>query len=194
MKKRCKIILLMSLIGIIAGCKQPVDEANSNTDEQVAKNVATQQTSNELMERQQEVVEVMLVNREGTTIGTATLMEQGKGILVTLSASGLPAGEHSIAVHQSGQIDRPDFAAIGPLLPAGKNEVAGRTSKIQVKEDGTVKTEWLLKEVTLEADSDHTLAVTEGTSLVIHEQTPDEVTTDPDSYLAVGVIYAADQQ
>ena len=53
-------------------------------------------------------------NAEGQSVGTATLSENPKGVKIKLDIKGLPAGQHSIHIHQNAKCDAPDFKTAGP--------------------------------------------------------------------------------
>src|SRR5882672_7683826 len=53
-------------------------------------------------------------NAEGQSVGTATLSEEAHGVKIKLDIKGLPAGEHSIHIHQVAKCEAPDFKSAGP--------------------------------------------------------------------------------
>ena len=56
---------------------------------------------------------VTFLNRDGRQVGTGTLTQTDKGVLITASLSGLPAGEHAFHVHETGKCDAPSFESAG---------------------------------------------------------------------------------
>jgi superoxide dismutase, Cu-Zn family len=56
---------------------------------------------------------VTFLNRDGRQVGTGTLTQTDRGVLITASLSGLPAGEHAFHVHQTGKCDAPSFESAG---------------------------------------------------------------------------------
>src|SRR5215475_15343168 len=53
-------------------------------------------------------------NSEGQSVGTATLSEAPHGVKIKLDMKGLPAGDHSIHIHQVAKCEAPDFKSAGP--------------------------------------------------------------------------------
>jgi Cu-Zn family superoxide dismutase len=59
-------------------------------------------------------------NAEGQSVGTATLSEAPHGVKIKLDIKGVPAGEHSIHIHQVPKCETPDFKSAGPHFnPSG---------------------------------------------------------------------------
>jgi Cu-Zn family superoxide dismutase len=56
---------------------------------------------------------VTFLNRDGRQVGTGTLTQTDKGVLITAALSGLPAGEHAFHVHETGKCDAPSFESAG---------------------------------------------------------------------------------
>ena len=53
------------------------------------------------------------VDAKGSKVGTATLTQTSKGVRISLSVTGLPAGVHGIHIHTVGMCQGPNFASAG---------------------------------------------------------------------------------
>lgn len=131
-----------------------------------------------------------LVNTNGATIGTARFSQSGEGPMsMTVTASGLPAGQHGIHFHEFGVADpnaSPAFGTAGEHYnpsarqhgldnPNGTHggDLANLTADAQGNANYTATTD----RVTLSAGS-RTLLDANGSSLIIHANTDDQK-TDP---------------
>ena len=54
-----------------------------------------------------------LVNSSGRVIGGVTITDTDAGVVVSVDASSIPAGEHAVHIHQTGSCDGPDFSSAG---------------------------------------------------------------------------------
>ena len=120
-------------------------------------------------------VSVDIKNAQGQSVGTAVLSTAPKGVKIKIDIKGLPAGEHSIHIHQVAKCEAPDFKSAGPHFdPAGGGHVheglpAGDIPDFSliVAADGTAHATTLAPNVTLGAD-DHSVFSNGGTAIVIH--------------------------
>lgn len=143
-----------------------------------------------------------LKDKDGTKVATALFTEAtpGAGVRVAITATKLPVGQHGWHLHTAGKCDAPDFASAGAhfnpdshqhgsLNPQGPH--AGDLGNLSVAADGTGKTEFVAKAVTLEAGHANSLFKTDGTAIVVHAN-PDDEKTDPSgnsgARIACGVI------
>lgn len=157
-------------------------------------------------------VEVPLRDVGGRDVGVATLSDTPQGLTLTVSASGLPAGEHGIHFHEAGICDpggsapfesagahfNPTAMAHGGL-PAGGTPLAeqprhaGDLGNITADSSGVARLTLLVPEITLGAGT-YSLADGDGTALIIHEGV-DDLVTDPSgnsgNRLVCGVVAAA---
>ena len=114
-----------------------------------------------------------LKDKDGKTIGTATLREQSGGVLllVRVEPKGLTPGLDAVHIHAVGKCDAPGFtSAAGHFNPSGEKHGfknaegahAGDMPNKLVTKDGSGRLEVL----------------TDGSALVIHVRVDDDV-TDP---------------
>lgn len=119
-------------------------------------------------------VVVNIKNAEGQIVGTATLSPAEKGVKIVLDIKKLPAGEHSIHIHQHAACDPPDFSSAGPHFnPEGGAHVHGAMAgdipdfSLIVGKDGTANVTTVAPNVTMGSD-DHSVFSNGGTAIVIH--------------------------
>lgn len=116
-----------------------------------------------------------LIDPQGRQIGTAVFQPTPNGLLVSVTAEGLPPGEHGFHIHETGRCDPAEgFAtAGGHFAPGGYQhgyEVeggphAGDMPNQFVGADGKLRTHVFNPRVSFDADS---LADMDGAALVVH--------------------------
>lgn len=115
-------------------------------------------------------------NAEGQTVGAATLSEAPHGVKIKLDIKGLPAGQHSIHIHQAAKCEAPDFKSAGPhFSPAGQMDhdhgsmPAGDIPDFTliVAADGTAHVTVVAPNVSF-GDQPNSVFSNGGTSIVIH--------------------------
>src|SRR5699024_2015253 len=130
-------------------------------------------------------LEVELINTDGVGVGLATLKEKGDGVHIEVDAHHLEPGLHGFHIHERGLCEAPTFeSAGGHFNPTNKKHGfdnpegphAGDIVNIEVKEDGTVKANFVNDMVTLKEGVANSLLGKEGSSLMIH--------ADPDDYVS----------
>lgn len=131
------------------------------------------------------------VDREGRTIGSVTMVEAARGILIniTINNGGLPAGRKGIHIHSVGTCDdrAQGFVASGghlgaPGLPHGllnPNSDYGDLPNLIVRADGGVEVEMFTTFASLAgAQGRGTILDNDGAALVVH-QNPDDHFSQP---------------
>ena len=123
-----------------------------------------------------------LVVPGNTAMGTVTLTQGPKGVLVSADVSGLTAGAHGFHIHQTGAC-APDFKAAGGhynpvggghgILDAGGHH-AGDLPNIHAGADGSARAEYFTADVTLADGAANSIFDADGSAIIIHEK--------PDSY------------
>jgi Cu-Zn family superoxide dismutase len=144
----------------------------------------------------------VIVNGQGTAIGSATLEEAPGGVKIHLEVSQFPPGAHAFHIHAVGKCDPPDFKSAGPHSnPYGKKHGmknpegahAGDLPNITAGPDGKATADVVVSSVTLKTGP-NSLFHSDGTALVIHANVDDDV-TDPagnaGARIACGVIEKA---
>ena len=126
-----------------------------------------------------------IINRQGQTVGTATLIEGPHGVLIHLSAKGLPPGPKGVHIHSVGTCDDPDqgfVASKAHLNPHGKKHGlmnpegpdAGDLPNIFVHADGTIEAELYTSLASLGGQNGRAKILDDdGAALVIHENRDD---------------------
>ncbi|QKZ13793.1 superoxide dismutase family protein [Spirosoma sp. KUDC1026] len=133
---------------------------------------------------------VNLVNTSGNSIGTANLTENSSGtVTLDVKVNGLPAGSHGIHFHEVGVADpkaSPAFSTSGEHYnPASKKHGisnpqgthAGDLANLEVDAQGNGRLTTTTDRITL-TEGATTLFDANGSSLIIHANTDDQV-TDP---------------
>jgi superoxide dismutase, Cu-Zn family len=143
-------------------------------------------------------VVVEIKNAQGQNVGTATLSPAAQGVKIKLDIKDLPAGEHSMHIHQVAKCDAPDFKTAGPhFTPAssgGHDEHSHQAApagdipnfSLIVGADGTARVTIIAPNVTMGAD-DHSVFSNGGTAIVIHAATSGTTGAAP-ARIACGII------
>ena len=123
---------------------------------------------------------------DGAALGSVTVSEAAGGLMLAVSATGMPAGKHGIHLHEKGLCEGPKFESAGahwnPSMkqhgrdnPAGAH--AGDLANLTVAADGSAKTSIPLAGAMM-ASGAMMLADADGTALVVHAKA-DDYKTDP---------------
>ena len=118
-----------------------------------------------------------LVDRQGQRIGTAVFQDTPNGVLISVSADGLPPGEHAFHIHETGLCEPAEgfstagghFAPGGDphgfQMPAGPH--AGDMPNQFVPADGSLRAHVFNARVRI-GPGENSLADADGSALVIH--------------------------
>jgi Cu-Zn family superoxide dismutase len=138
-------------------------------------------------------VAVDIKNAQGQSVGTALLSGAPHGVKIKLDIRSLPAGEHSLHIHQVAKCEGPDFKSAGPhFSPAHAGHGGGLPAgdipdfSLIVASDGTSHVTVVAPNVTLGSD-DHSVFSNGGTAIVIHAVAAEASSTAP-ARIACGVI------
>ena len=124
----------------------------------------------------------MLRTAAGESAGTATITSTDASTMVSLSAEGLPPGQHGVHVHMTGRCEPPTFeSAGGHWNPGGaqhglenpQGQHAGDMPNLTVGPDGRGTLEYQLEGGTFEGLMD-----ADGSAFVVHASADDQ-RTDP---------------
>lgn len=145
---------------------------------------------------------IELKNSAGAVVGSATLANAPKGVLMRVELKGVPAGWHGLHFHEKGDCSKSDFTSAGPHVHGGPTAVhgllnpaaneAGDLPNIFVAADGAANTEIFTTFVSLGGvDGRQDLTDKDGSALVVHANADDH-TTQPiggaGARIACGVI------
>ena len=115
---------------------------------------------------------------QGEAMGTVTLTQGRRGVLVSADLSGLAPGAHGFHVHETGSCT-PDFSAAGDhFAPEGiehgylneDGHHAGDLPNIYANADGTARADFFSAAITLEAGKSNSILDGDGTAIIVHEK------------------------
>lgn len=143
-----------------------------------------------------------LLSADGSQKGSATVVETGEGLQVTITAIGLPPGTHAAHIHTTGACTAPDFASAGghwnPMKKQhGKDNPQGMhmgdMPNILLGTDGSGELQFTIPGGKL-TTGDMPLLDADGAAVVIHAAA-DDMKTDPTGNaggrIACGVLKAS---
>jgi Cu-Zn family superoxide dismutase len=133
-----------------------------------------------------QVAKATLKSADGKTVGEANLVQGSHGVLIRLTISGLPAGQHAVHVHAVGKCEPPFDSAGGHFNPAAKKHGieaaegahAGDMPNLHVPSSGDLAVEILNTDITLEKGRPNSVFDTDGSALVVHANA-DDYKSDP---------------
>jgi Cu-Zn family superoxide dismutase len=138
-------------------------------------------------------------NAEGQSVGTATLSDTGHGVKIKLDIKGLPAGDHSIHIHQTAKCEAPDFKSAGPHFSPASAAAHDHSAMpagdipdfmLIIAADGTAHVSVVAPNVTM-GDEPNSVFSNGGTSIVIHAVAAPGSSTSP-ARIACAVIKKAE--
>lgn len=192
MNLKSKFLFLLTSFSVLTACG-----STTETPEVPPESAATDTTTI----HEAESVTVELINADGEKIGEALLTEEQDQVVLSISATDLPPGEHGFHIHEKGIVEPPSFESAGDHFNPTDSEHGensengphlGDIPDLVVEEDGTVEAEFILTGVSLNPDVENSLAQPAGTSLVIHAN-PDDYESQPSGdagdRIAAGVIF-----
>ena len=123
---------------------------------------------------------------DGAPLGSVTVTEDAAGLMLAVSATGMPAGTHGIHLHEKGLCEGPKFESAGAHWnpsakqhgrdnPAGAH--LGDLLNLEVAADGSARTTVPIPGAMM-ASGATMLADADGTALVVHAKA-DDYKTDP---------------
>jgi superoxide dismutase, Cu-Zn family len=135
---------------------------------------------------QAQTAKAALQTADGKDAGSVTLTQTPSGVLLSLTAKGLPPGEHAFHVHAVGKCEPPFTSAGGHFNPGNKKHGmmapdgahAGDMPNLHVPASGELAVEVLNSAVTLEKDKPNSVFDADGSAVVIHAG-KDDYKTDP---------------
>src|SRR5699024_4472076 len=178
MKRGIFLLLLVTLIVGLAACGDNAEEDGMNNQT----NANQENTESDNQDDEDQTIDVDLENDDGESVGTVTLEEESEGVEVTLEGENLPKGMHAFHIHENGQCEAPDFDSAGDHFNPdddnhGFDDSDGSHLRvipnIVVSDYGKLTQSFIVKDATLDEDSDYSLLADGGTSLIIHDGADD---------------------
>ena len=174
-------LFLISSATLIAACQRPAEEPAASNDitatndmgeENQAASAAAPHTA-------------QLIDARGQPIGQVEVSEGGGGVILGLTATGLPAGPHGVHLHEKGICDQPFESAGAHWNPAAKQHGRdnpkgahlGDLDNVDAAAGAPLSKSFTIAGTTISGAGDK-LADADGTSLVIHAA-KDDYRTDP---------------
>jgi Cu-Zn family superoxide dismutase len=133
-----------------------------------------------------EMAKAMLKDENGRDTGSVSFTQTPAGVLLQLSVTGVPAGEHAFHIHAAGKCEPPKFESAGGHFNPGNSHHgimsgpghAGDMPNLHVPVSGSLDLEVLNNEVTLDKDKPNSVFHPGGTAIVIHAG-KDDYASDP---------------
>ncbi len=135
---------------------------------------------------QAQTAKAALKTADGKDAGSVTLTQTPSGVLLALTAKGLPPGEHAFHVHEVGKCEAPFTSAGGHFNPGKKKHglmVAegahgGDMPNLHIPASGELAVEVHNPMITLEKDKPNSLLDADGSAVIIHAG-KDDYKSDP---------------
>lgn len=151
------------------------------------KSSATQDPSSFLAAASNQRAQAGLINKDGSTIGTAAFFEDRLGVRVELRVTGLTEGPHGVHIHAFGRCEPPEFASAGGHYnPLGRvhgnlstnGPHAGDLGNVEVGSDGKGFMSRTTPHLSLAPGAATNVAAGGGLAIVVHAG-PDDDKSDP---------------
>lgn len=190
--------MIISAVLIFSTSGSAQENVTDNTTNNITDNATGNATDNATENVTNSAVAV-LKDANGSTVAFAIFTENVSGVRVQVIASGLKPGMHGIHIHEKANCTEPLFTSAGghynPMekehgLDNPNGPHAGDLPNLVVGEDGTGYMDATTDLVTL-TTGPNTLFTSNGTSLVIHDGSDDQMTDpagDSGNRTACGVI------
>ncbi|VWX58006.1 superoxide dismutase family protein [Sphingorhabdus sp. 109] len=132
------------------------------------------------------VARAALAAADETPHGEVIVAQGDNGLLVNITAKGLPPGPHGVHIHETGKCEAPDFkSAGGHWNPSDKQHGfdnpqgahAGDFFNLDIGADGSGALEATISGASL-SDGENPLLDADGAAFVVHAG-PDDLKTDP---------------
>lgn len=135
---------------------------------------------------QAQTAKAVLKNTDGKDVGTVDLTQTPRGVLLRVTLTGVPPGDHAFHIHAVGRCDPPFESAGGHFNPDGKKHGlmsadghhAGDMPNLHIPSSGELSVEVLNTAVTLIKGAANSLFDADGSAVVIHAGV-DDYRTDP---------------
>ncbi len=123
---------------------------------------------------------------DGKALGSVSVSEDASGLMLAVSATGMPAGVHGIHFHAKGLCDGPKFESAGAHWNPGAKQHGrdnpqgahlGDLANLEVAGAGTATAKFTVAGAMIKSGA-NMLADADGTALVIHAKA-DDYKTDP---------------
>jgi Cu-Zn family superoxide dismutase len=146
-----------------------------------------------------ESASAVLKDTNGQEAGTVSFTQTPAGVLLKLSLTGMPPGEHAFHIHTVGKCLPPSFESAGPHFNPGNTHHgimagqghAGDMPNLHIPPTGALEVELIDAAITLDKGKPNSVFHSGGTAIVVHAGKDDYI-TDPDgnagSRIVCGVI------
>ncbi len=187
------LLTAAATLSLLAAC----GDADTAATDTMAETETTEQTMSPGGAEAGNVVNAMLMDADGNSVGEAILASTEGGLQLNLSLEGLPPGEHGVHIHETGDCSAADFTSAGGhwnptdnqhAMPSDDMHHLGDLGNITIADDGTASMEMMIEGATI--DGENALMDDDGAAFVVHSGADDGTTQpsgDSGSRIACGV-------